>query len=411
VPTLDTILERPQPIGAFPLPAGYLLLPPTSDRAAAAALLRGGVPEGWPVEWWFFAAALDGDAESALSANDEGNGPLAAYNRFVLAPSTEHYAAALAIPALRPLTAVIGYALGFRDHPPLIGGLDGELRAHVLAAHAAHALTKGRPLDAIHHLETAVEAARSPSPLFASQLLGQLAAVLRDDQGHAAGAVSCYEEALRLASDTPLARLRAELWFGLGVTYQAQADGRREMLLEAAKAYQQAIQCGLSPDAHADLYAEAQNNLGLAYLSVPATSASDQLRMAVAVQSFREALRVYTRDAHPERWASTTLNLANALQYMPSGHPAHNLMQAVELYDEVLTVRARPADPVGYARVLANQANALAHLGMFAPALEKLSEAHKLFHWHDQPDAAASVMELVAQISACRERAAEPVGG
>lgn len=218
------------------------------------------------------------------------------------------------------------------------------------------------------------------------------------------------QEAIREAEGSPDLRLRAELWFELGAVYQEGAEDRRGWLLEAAKAYQKAIQCGLSPEVHPDLYALAHNNLAICYLAIPAASASDQLRTAVAIQSFREALKVYSRDSHPDRWASTTLNLANALQYMPSGHPAQNLMQAVELYDEVLAVRTRPADPVGYARVLANQANALAHLGQFAPALEKLNEAHKLFHWYDEPDAAASVLELVGQISECREKAAGTVG-
>jgi tetratricopeptide (TPR) repeat protein len=160
----------------------------------------------------------------------------------------------------------------------------------------------------------------------------------------------------------------------------------------------------LTVDCHPELYAEVHNNLGLAYLTMPATAASDPLRMAVAIQSFQEALKVFTRVRYPGRWASTMLNLANAWQYLPSGHPVNNLWQAVKLYDEILSVRTRAEDPVGYARVLANQANALAHLGQFAPALEKLNEAYKLFHWYDEPDAAADVMELVEQITAARER-------
>lgn len=407
----ETILQRPQPVGIFPLPAGYLLLPPTTDGATGAALLAGRTPESWPTEWRVFAAALGGDTATSLTLLAADPSPLAAYNRFVLDPTPGRHAQAREHPALRTLADVLAYSVGLLDRPPEVGDLDGELLAHALAAHAAHAIAAGDPATAATHLEAAVSAARGPSPLFAAQLLGQLAAVVRDDPERLAEAVAHYQDAIRQTGDTPLVRLRAELWFALGTTYLEHAGGQRGVLLEAVKAYQQAIQCGLSAGSHPGLFAEVHNNLALAYLSIPAASASDQLRMAVAIQSLREALRVYTREAHPDRWASTTLNLANALQYVPSGHPAENLMQAVALYDEVLAVRTRPADPVGYARVLANQANALAHLGQFAPALEKLNEAHKLFHWYDQPDAAASVMEVVEQISACREEAASARAG
>jgi tetratricopeptide (TPR) repeat protein len=405
---IDKFIERPQPIGIFPLPAGYLLLPATTDRAAAANVLRGTCPHPWPAEWCFLAAVLDRDMKTALELLPPG--PLGDYNRLVLSPSAEQFEQARKTP-LRPLAEVVGYSLGLIDRPPAADGLTGELLAHVLAAHAAYAIAANDRAAAEEHLTAAVTAARDSSPLLAAQLLGQLAALLKDDPDRFPEAVNHYKDAIQFAGDTPLVWLRAELWLSLGLTYQEQADGRRGMLLEAIKAYQQAIACGLSMDCHADLFAEAHNNLALAYLSVPPTAASDQLRMAVALQSFREALKVFTKEAQPERWASTTLNLANALQYLPSGHPAENLMQAVALYDEVLTVRTRASDPVGYARVLANQANALAHLGQFSQALEKLNEAYKLFHWHEEPQAAASVMELVDQITVARNQAAAPVGG
>jgi tetratricopeptide (TPR) repeat protein len=143
--------------------------------------------------------------------------------------------------------------------------------------------------------------------------------------------------------------------------------------------------------------------VGLRYLAMPMREAGDALRAAVAIQSLREALRIYTRDEHPESWASTQLNLANALQYLPSSHPAENLAQAVEIYQELLAVRTKEMDPVGYARLLANQANALAHLGVFGEALTQLEEAHRLFHWHGEPELAAAALEQVARINERRE--------
>jgi len=137
---------------------------------------------------------------------------------------------------------------------------------------------------------------------------------------------------------------------------------------------------------------------------MPMVEASDRLRYAVAVQSFREAARLFTRESHPDMWATTQLNLANALQYAPSSHPAENLGAAVELYEEVLQVRDRESDPVGYARVLANQANALAHLGGLAVALGKFREARGLATAAGATELADTLTEQIDQVEAHRLR-------
>ena len=178
------------------------------------------------------------------------------------------------------------------------------------------------------------------------------------------------------------------------------------MLTEAVKAYHEAIHCGFDAERQPEQHGLIQNNIGLAYLSMPMVEASDQLRMAVAVQSFREACRMFPRDSHPEMWASTQMNLANALQYIPSSHPAENLAKAVEIYEELLAARDREHDPVGYARVLANQGNALAHLGGLVVALAKLREARGLATRAGAVDLADSLTEQIDRIEAFAASAA-----
>ncbi len=256
------------------------------------------------------------------------------------------------------------------------------------------------PQAGIKTLESAVNAARRASPLLAAQILGQLADLRRSAPGQGpARAIRDYRAALDLTAGTALDTLRAELWMNLGMCYQEAANGQRGALLEAVKAYQEALHAAYTLERYPEMYALAQNNIALAYLSIPASEAGDRLRMGIAVQAFREALKVYGKETHPEMWASVQLNLANALQYLPSSHPQENLIQAVEIYEELLPLRNKAFDPLGYARLLANQANALAHLGIFAPSLEKLAEAHKLFHWHNEPEAAASILEMVDRIN------------
>lgn len=395
---------RPQPVGVFPLPAGFLLLPAAGDARGAplGLLLTGDASASLPEQWRFYALALHGDVDSALLALASDDSPLAAYNRFVLhaAPSQYQVLRRRLEGPLAVLLDVVAYTVGQLDEPPPADGLDAELRGMALLAQSSYHIERDDPASAMRVLREAVDVSRHASPVFAAQLLGQLAALGRSTPGQSAALVlQQYREAIRLAADSPLSIVRAELWLNLGVAYQEMADGQRGPLLEAVKAYQEALHCGLSIERHAELYALAHGNLGLAYLSMPMTEAGDALRMGVAVQSFRESLKVYTRETYPDLWSSVQLNLANALQYLPSSHPEDNLVRAVELYEEVMTVRNKAIDPVGYARLLANQANALGHLGMFAPALEKVSEAYKLFHWHNEPELATSTLDLVHQIN------------
>lgn len=395
---------RPQPVGIFAPPVSLLLLPDRADRSALPELLSGNSQALLKDEWRFYRLALHGRPDDAAQLLATDATPVGQYNRFVLAPSLERYnALRAALPAgLACLLDAAAYTAGLIDTTPEPGaaretGLDGELLAMVLTVRAAWHMERDQREPASALLEEAIRDIQSVSPLFAAQLLHQLAALRRDTAPQQA--FLDYREALRLAGDTPLWTLRAELWLHYGMALQDSAGGKRDVLLEAVKAYQEAIRAGLSLEASPEMYAMAHNNLALAFLAIPMRDSSDQLRMGIAVQSLREALKVYRRETHPELWSAAQLNLANALQYLPTSHPEENLAQAVEMYEDLLAVRSRALDPLGYARLLANQANALAHLGMFSPALEKMNEAYKLFHWHNETELAASALELVARIN------------
>jgi len=389
---------RPQPVGIYPLPASFLLLAEGGDQAALSALMSGDTTARGGENWRFYTLAIEGRIEEARQSI-HGDTLIDRWNRFVLEPGEAEYRALLQeLPGdLARLLEAAAYALGLIAEAPQAGSLDAELRAIVLLTAASWHLERDEMQEAADLLDEALASSREASPLLAAQILHQIATLERETAP--VKAAMHYKEAIQLAGDTPLVSLRAELWLNLGIAWQASAEGRRGPLLEAAKAYQEAIRCGLSLDYLPELYALAQCNLALTYLTLPAREAGDQLRMGIAVQGLREALKVYQPETHPEMWSSAQLNLANALQYMPSSHPEENLQQSVQIYEELLGVRNKALDPLAYARLLANQANALAHLGVFQPALEKLNEAHKLFHWHGEPDMAASALELTAEIN------------
>ena len=405
-------LVRPQPVGIFPFPASHLLLVECdSDQASAAltALMKGDENAELPAPWRFFHLAIAGDLVQArqMLLHDLPHCPpsqraIVELNLFILEPSIAAYERFMASDhpdCLKQLLHSAAFVHGLVDDLPTEWELDNELLAQALATSAAAELERGNQATARAQLKLAIAAARPVSPLFAAQLLAEQSQLTSATGGTVCElAVRDLRDALQLAQDSQLSGLLPDLYSRLGMALHQAAAGDRSRLLEAVSAYQAAIRSGLSETADPYNYALLQNNLGLAYLSMPQVGSTHQLRSGIAVQSFRQALAVLNEHEHTDLWASISMNLASALVYLPSSHPQENLIQAVELYEQVLQIRPRAKDPVAYALVLLNQANALSHLGIFKPALEKLAEAYKLFQCHDQTEQAAAARELIDQI-------------
>jgi len=264
------------------------------------------------------------------------------YHRWLAEPDADSPAAvASGLGAYAPLVDVVAYTVGLADAPPADDrDLPAELRALVLSAQAAAAIDSA-------------------------------------DRGELERAVALLESA-DLPPEAGLAATRAELHHALGGLAHEEAAAAGEPLTEAMGHYYAALR--LVSEASAPLlWAALQLDLATAQLASPMKEATDQLRIGVAAQALRASRRVFTPEQQPGPWSMATLNLANALVYLPSTHQGDNLVEAVELYEEVLASGIRDGDTGGRARLLANQGNALAHLGIFDQAGAKLAEARFLF--------------------------------
>ena len=389
---------RPQPLGAFPLPLGYLLIPASPDtEEARQALLAGRLPQ-WPATLRSHELALAGDRDGALAALD-GDDPITRYNRFVMDPDSDDADdLRAALGEFGVLVDVVQFALGRSDTAPELRDATGELAATVLSVQASRALQDGDAGAAVALLDRAAEHAAGVSEPLRGVLLGAAASVLDGPD-----AVSRYESALKILEDAEDLRLaRAELHLALAGVFHEQAVDRPDLLNKAVPHYHSALQLVWRDEAPL-LWASAHANLATAYLTMPMTEASGQLRLGVAATSLRSALKVYTPEDYPEQWASVQLNLANSLVYTPSSHQMDNLVEAVDLYEAVLQARDRNTDPEGRARVLANQGNVLAHLGDFEQAKAKLYEARFLFEElgdHDSMRTVRGVLDEIARSSA-----------
>jgi tetratricopeptide (TPR) repeat protein len=391
---------RPQPLGAFPLPLGYLLVPAGAENdTARLALVDGNEPAGWPVGLRAHELAHRGDVEAALGELAGSPDPVSRYNRFVLHPDgVDTDALRSDLGEFGVLVDLVLFTIGRRDTPPEAEGLTGELAAVILSARAGHELAQGDSAAAVALLERGAEAAAAVSRCLQGTLVGAAGSICRDIDDPTAQQL--LERALSLLDGADGLRVaRAELHLTLAGLIHERALDNPGLLNQAIPHYHATLQLVLREEAPL-LWAAAHANLATAYLTMPMVEASGQLRLGVAAQSLRSALKVYTRKRYPEQWASVQLNLANSLVYTPSKHQADNLVEAVELYEGVLAARDRDTDPLGRARVLANQGNALAHLGMFDQAKAKLYEARFLFeeqHDHDSVRTVRGVLDEIAR--------------
>lgn len=265
----------------------------------------------------------------------------------------------------------------------------------------AHFSLSSKPDEALQELAAAAELVEECSPIFAARLHGEWATTCGEQPQSNDAAIKHYRRALDLLEDTAFQELRAELALELGMCCQLYSEGRRDKLLAATYAYQQALLYFHKEGPQPYNYGLSHMNLALVYLSMPMNDEAERLRPAIAVQSLREALKVFTRESHPKMWASATLNLANALQHVPSTHNEANLWEAVALYQDILEVRKQSDDALSYARVLANQGNALAHLGAFSRAEPTLIKALQIFEANGD-DSAAVIKEMLQEIGSRR---------
>jgi tetratricopeptide (TPR) repeat protein len=297
------------------------------------------------------------------------------------------------------------FSVGLLDEPPTGVGTTGEVAAVVASARASSAIEGNDFARAVVELGAGAAAAEEAgSPLLAGSLRLSRAELMRENLDDPTSAAREADLGVQRLPLTAPRELRAELQVTRALARQALAGTERGALLavvadltEASKIFRE--------DTHPEMFATINQHLALAYLVMPMSSDGDRIRVGVAVNSLRAALRVYTPETHPVAWASTQLNLANALQYLPSVHQEANLDEAVQLYEEVLQYRDPMRDPLGYARILANQGNALGHLGVFGDARERLTRARELFAANGDDEALEGVDEVLASLDAAETKA------
>lgn len=396
---MTELAPRPQPLGVLPWPAGMLLLPDVAGAAELAqTLLRGELPESWPAAFAFLEAALSENPAQAAQML-AGDDLISQYNRAVLVGGDGVWEAidTAATGELSALTAMGMYTVGLRDDAPEVGDATAEIEAMVRSARASAALERSDAAAALVELEAGIAACIEVHPILAATLALTCAQLLRDDFGDPMRANDVLDTAIKSIGRNASGELRGELHVARGLVRQELGMENKGFLLPAVNDFTEAAKF-FREESDPEMFAMINHQLALAYLVMPMSSEGDRIRVGVAVNSLRAALRVYTPESHLDLWSSTQLNLANALQYLPSVHQEENLKESVDLYEELLQHRNEATDPLGVARILANQGNALGHLGVFEDAEQRLSHARTIFEHFGDAEALTGVDEILSSI-------------
>jgi tetratricopeptide (TPR) repeat protein len=138
----------------------------------------------------------------------------------------------------------------------------------------------------------------------------------------------------------------------LGIAYcQLHGVNREANLRRAIESYKAALQV-YTREAFPIEWAMTQNNLGLAYRNL--TSGDREVNVSRAIECFELALQVRTREAFPIEWAMTQNNLGMAFLNLTRGDREENVRRAIECFKLALQVRTREAFPVEWARTQDN---------------------------------------------------------
>ena len=162
--------------------------------------------------------------------------------------------------------------------------------------------------------------------------------------------ISYFERATALIGSGGPPCIRAKYLDPLGNAYlqDRRPEAAIPFLTEAAELY---ATMGLADD-----WAREQYNLGNAFCDVPESEAPRKWQLAV--ERFRQALTVRTKERDPVRYAATVQSLGTAYRELPDGDRASNVRASIGYYGRAMRVYRHDSFPAQHAALHNNLGNA-----------------------------------------------------
>ncbi|PCI09770.1 MAG: hypothetical protein COB73_04750 [Flavobacteriaceae bacterium] len=136
--------------------------------------------------------------------------------------------------------------------------------------------------------------------------------------------------------------------------YNWSKNGSPQYYKPAINTFQNALKV-FKRDTHPQKFADIHHNLALIYSEIKVSDQEKPIWTAFCASSFKEALGFYNKDEFPYQYAMVSHNYATALMGFPEAKLHSNLDKAFAMFEEALTIRSVSDYPFERALSLLNQ--------------------------------------------------------
>ncbi len=136
--------------------------------------------------------------------------------------------------------------------------------------------------------------------------------------------------------------------------YNWSKNGSPQYYKPAINAFQNALKV-FKRDTHPQKFADIHHHLALIYSEIQVSEKEKPIWTAFCASSFKEALAFYNKEEFPYQYAMVSHNYATALMGFPEAKLHNNLNKAFDLFEEALNIRTPEKYPFERALTLLNQ--------------------------------------------------------
>lgn len=165
--------------------------------------------------------------------------------------------------------------------------------------------------------------------------------------------LACINQAIRLFEQEEVPELQGDAWMRKGTLLYGWAQKGQPFHQQAIDSYRQALKI-FSKDLAPYVYADIHHHLALIYSEMPSTKEKKAMLNALASKSFQEALIFFTKEHFPYEYGCVCNNFGNALVKFPDSNFQSTTEKAISYFEEALSVRHGEHYPYERATTLLN---------------------------------------------------------
>ncbi|MEQ9286553.1 MAG: hypothetical protein RIG77_06570 [Cyclobacteriaceae bacterium] len=135
--------------------------------------------------------------------------------------------------------------------------------------------------------------------------------------------------------------------------YTWAQDGNPQFYQSAVDTYQEALKI-FTRETYPHAYAEVHHNLAVIYAEMPTDEKKKAMWAAFSATSFKECLTYYDKTVYPYEYAMVANNYGNALLKYPPAKTGDNIEKAVSYHLEALDIRTAAEYPIERAHSILN---------------------------------------------------------